>query len=71
MDNYLDMMTLEGAGRRLNDTRSTLGVPLKALGCNSSTSKFNFNTQRPLSESSKKHPDMIILQKQTNMTNWS
>ena len=29
------------------------------------------HTQKPLSESSKKHPDMIILQKQTHMTNWS
>ena len=32
MDNFLDMLTLEGAGRRRNDTRVTFGVPLKTCG---------------------------------------
>ena len=36
MDNFSDMPTLEGAGRRQNDTRSTFRVPLKTLGYNGS-----------------------------------
>ena len=32
MDNFSDRLTLEGAGGRTGDTRSTFGVPLKSLG---------------------------------------
>ena len=32
MDNFLDMLTLEGAGGQTDDTRSTFRVPLKTLG---------------------------------------
>ena len=32
MDNFLDILTLEGAGRQTVDTRSTSGLPLKSLG---------------------------------------
>ena len=36
MDNFLDMLTLEGAGGQTDDTRSTFRVPLKTLGYNGS-----------------------------------
>ena len=32
MDNFLDMLTLEGAGSQTDDTGSTFRVPLKTLG---------------------------------------
>ena len=32
MDNFSDMLALEDAGRRRNDTKSTLRVSLKTLG---------------------------------------
>ena len=32
MDNFLDRVTLEGAGGQTDDTRSTFRVPLKTLG---------------------------------------
>ena len=34
MYNFLDMLTLDGAGGQTNDTRSTFRVPLKTLGYN-------------------------------------
>ena len=36
MDNFLDRVTLEGAGGQTDDTRSTFRVPLKTLGYNGS-----------------------------------
>ena len=36
MDNFLDMLTLKGAGGQTDDTRSTFRVPLKTLGYNGS-----------------------------------
>ena len=36
MDNFLDMLTLEGAGGKTDDTRSTFRVILKTLGFNGS-----------------------------------
>ena len=36
MDNFSDMLTFEGAGRRRNDTRSTSMIPLKTWGYNTS-----------------------------------
>ena len=36
MDNFSDMLTLEGAGGQTDDTRSTFRLPLKALGYNGS-----------------------------------
>ena len=35
MDNFSDMLSLEGAGRRRNDTRSTFRVHLKTWGMTS------------------------------------
>ena len=36
MDNFSDMLTLEGAGGQTGDTRSTFRVRLKTLGYNGS-----------------------------------
>ena len=36
MDNFSDVLTLEGAGRQRIDTMSTFRVPLKTLGYNGS-----------------------------------
>ena len=36
MDNFLDRLTLEGAGGQTGDTRSTFRPPLKSLGYNRS-----------------------------------
>ena len=36
MDHFSDLLTLEGAGRRQNDTRTIFRVPLKTLGYNGS-----------------------------------
>ena len=36
MDNFLDMLSLEGAGGQTDDTRSTFRVTLKTLGYNGS-----------------------------------
>ena len=36
MDNFSDLLTLEGAGRRRNDTWSTSMIPLKTWGYNGS-----------------------------------
>ena len=36
MGNFSDMLTLEGSGRRRNDTGSTFRVPRKTLGYNGS-----------------------------------
>ena len=38
MDNFLERLTLEGAGGQTDDTRSTFRPPLKTLGYNCSNS---------------------------------
>ena len=36
MENFSDMLTLEGVGGQIDDTRSTFRVPQKTLGYNGS-----------------------------------
>ena len=36
LDNLWDILSLKGAGRKIVDTASTFGVPLKSLGYNGS-----------------------------------